>query len=263
MSKLLIGVNGACGRMGQRIVAGVVADPDCELAAALESAQSPNLGRDIGDICGLGPLGVSVTAEPTKPIDGIIDFSVPAATLALAKLCAAQEIPLLVATTGFSPEERAELVEYHHETPLLIASNCSLVVNLLNKLVAEAATVLKGRDFDVEIIERHHRFKVDAPSGTALTFADIISEKMEITGRTYGREGLVGQRPSNEIGIHAVRTGDNVGEHTIVFSTIGETLELVHKGHSRDSYVKGAVAGVKFLAGKKPGLYTMKDVLGL
>ena len=139
----------------------------------------------------------------------------------------------------------------------------SLVVNVLFKLVHEAAVALKDKGFDIEIIERHHRFKKDSPSGTALHFAKIIQDAIGDMKIVHGREGLVGERPANEIGMHAVRSGDNVGEHTILFSTLGETMELVHKGHTRDAYVRGALQAAKFLATRQAGRYTMNDVLGL
>jgi 4-hydroxy-tetrahydrodipicolinate reductase len=144
-----------------------------------------------------------------------------------------------------------------------MAPNMSLSVNVLFELVGQASRLLAGKGFDVEIVEKHHRFKKDAPSGTALHFAHIVQEAMGQTDLRHGREGLVGERPPTEIGIHALRVGDNVGEHTIVFSTLGETLELTHKGHSRDSYARGALLAAKFLAGKPAGRYGMKDVLGL
>jgi 4-hydroxy-tetrahydrodipicolinate reductase len=144
-----------------------------------------------------------------------------------------------------------------------MAPNMSLAVNVLFALVQQAATLLNGKGFDVEIVERHHRFKQDAPSGTALHFARLVQEAMGQTQLRHGREGQVGERPAHEIGMHALRTGDNVGEHTIIFSTLGETLELVHKGTSRDSYARGALLAAQFLVGKPAGRYTMKDVLGL
>ena len=159
--------------------------------------------------------------------------------------------------------QRKDIEAAAHHTAILFAPNMSLVVNVLFKLVRQAAEALKDKDFDVEIIERHHRYKKDSPSGTALHFARILQEAMGDMPIRHGREGLVGERPAKEIGMHAVRTGDNVGEHTIVFSTLGETLELVHKGHTRDAYVRGALAAAKFLATKGPGRYTMNDVLGL
>jgi 4-hydroxy-tetrahydrodipicolinate reductase len=139
----------------------------------------------------------------------------------------------------------------------------SLGVNLLMKLVGQAAEAVRGKGFDVEILERHHRFKKDSPSGTALQFARTVQDKMGQTQLRHGREGLVGERPTGEIGIHSIRVGDNVGEHTIIFSTLGETLELTHRAHARDCYARGALRAAKFLAGKPPGKYTMNDVLGL
>lgn len=264
MSKPTVAVNGACGRMGRLICDAVYSDDELEFVGAFESANNPNLGKDIGEILGRGHLGIPVSHDlPTHHIDAIIDFSVPDASVRIAKLCAEWEIALLVATTGHSETQREEIIACHHTTPLLFAPNTSLVVNLLMSLTQQAARVLKDKDFDVEIIERHHRFKADAPSGTAIRFAEIIEKEMGLTQRCYGRQGDTGMRPRNEIGLHAVRVGDNVGEHTIIFSTLGETMELVHKGHSRDSYVKGAIAAVKFLIAKKAGLYTMADVLGL
>lgn len=263
MSALQIAVHGACGRLGRRIVQGIAADAELNLAAAIDSPEHPHQGADAGELAGIGKLGVAVGTTLPERVDAVIDFSTPEGSLAIARECAKRELPLLVATTGHTAEQRQELIELHHTMPLLFAANTSLVVNVLMKLVQEAATILRGRDFDVEIIERHHRFKVDAPSGTALRFAEVIEQAMGTSERRYGREGIVGRRPRNEIGIHAVRTGDNVGEHTIIFSTLGETMELVHKGHGLESYVTGAIAAVKFLVTKKAGLYTMADVLGL
>lgn len=263
MNELRIAVHGAGGRMGQKVVHGVHADPELSLCGALEAAGHPRMGEDIGTLAGLGSLGVKLAAELPKHVDGVIDFSVPEASVVIAEACAEREIPILVATTGHTPEQRDRIIACHHTTPLLFAANTSLVVNLLMKLAREAAQVLKGRDFDVEIVERHHRFKVDAPSGTALRFAEIIEQEMELSERKFGREGITGKRTQSEIGIHAVRTGDNVGEHTIIFSTLGETMELVHRGHGVESYVKGAISGIKFLVTKKAGLYNMADVLGL
>ncbi len=179
------------------------------------------------------------------------------------RTCVERRLPLVVATTGHTAAQRAEIEAAAHETALLMAPNMSLSVNVLFELVAQAARLLAGKGFDVEIVEKHHRFKKDAPSGTALHFARIVQEAMGQTQLRHGREGIVGERPASEIGIHALRVGDNVGEHTIVFSTLGETLELTHKGHSRDSYARGALLAAKFLAGKPAGRYGMKDVLGL
>lgn len=263
--KTSIAVHGACGRMGQRIVQLAAEDASLRIAAAIEAADNPKLGKDIGDICGIGALGVKVTAElPPIGVDAVIDFSMPEGTMAIVRACVSKRTPLVVATTGFTAHEKSEIEAAAHQTAILLAPNMSLVVNVLFKLVREAAAALKEKGFDAEIIERHHRFKKDSPSGTALHFAREIQN---VWGDDYsiqhGREGLIGERPAKEIGMHALRAGDNVGEHTIVFSTLGETMELVHKGHTRDAYVRGALAAAKFLAGKPAGRYTMNDVLGL
>src|SRR5262249_44955612 len=177
--------------------------------------------------------GVPVTSElplSCRP-DVVIDFSTPEGTMAIVKACESRKIPIVIATTGHSDAQRREIESAAHETAVLFTPSMSLVVNLLFKLVKDAATVLRGKGFDVEIIERHHRFKKDSPSGTAMHFARICQQAMEIPNLVHGREGLVGERPATEIGVHAVRAGDNVGEHTIIFGTLGETLELVHKGY--------------------------------
>ncbi len=263
--KTILGINGAAGRMGQRLVCLAREDPDLAVGAALEAPGSPAEGRDVGEVCGLGALGVVVRpglAVGTR-IDVVIDFSAPAGTMAVLPLCVERRIPLVVATTGHTAEQKREIEEAAHETALLMAPNMSLSVNVLFQLVKQAAQLLNGKDFDVEIVERHHRFKKDAPSGTALHFARIVQEAMGQPEVRHGREGIVGERPRAEIGMHALRVGDNVGEHLIVFSTLGETLELTHKGHTRDSYARGALLAAKFLAGKPAGRYGMNDVLGL
>jgi 4-hydroxy-tetrahydrodipicolinate reductase len=263
--KTIIGVNGAGGRMGQRIVQLAHQDPDFAIGAALEGPDHPALGEDIGALAGIGELGVPVgPAIPVGPrIDVVIDFSLPEGTMAVLNTCIERRIPLIVATTGHSVRQKEEIEAAAHHTAILMAPNMSLVVNVLFKLVKEAAAVLRGKDFDVEIVERHHRYKKDSPSGTALHFARIIQETMGQPHLRHGREGLVGERPGHEIGVHAIRAGDNVGEHTIIFSTLGETMELVHKGYSRDAYVRGALLAAKYLANRPAGRYTMNDVLGL
>ncbi len=263
--KTIIGINGCCGRMGQRLVHLTHEDEGLTLGAALESLDHPQLDRDIGEVAGLGTLGVPVRSELPldQRLDVLIDFSMPEGTLNVLPICVERRIPIVVATTGFTASQRKEIEAAAHETAVLLSPNMSLAVNVLFELTRQAAGLLNGKGFDVEIIERHHRFKKDAPSGTALHFARIVQEAMGQTHLRHGREGQVGERPAHEIGIHALRTGDNVGEHTIIFSALGETLELVHKGTSRDSYARGALQAAKFLAGKPAGRYTMKDVLGL
>jgi 4-hydroxy-tetrahydrodipicolinate reductase len=263
--KTRIAINGACGRMGQRLVALAQEDADLQVAAAIDWERHPRQGHDAGEIAGVGNIGVKVTPALALDVtpDVLIDFSMPEATIAALKVCEARKIPIIIATTGHSDAQRKDIEAAAHQTAVLFSPSMSLVVNLLFKLVKDAGTALKGKGFDVEIIERHHRFKKDSPSGTAMHFARIVQDAMTIPTLVHGREGLVGERPATEIGVHAVRAGDNVGEHTILFSALGETMELVHKGYSRDSYARGALSAAKFLANRPAGRYSMADVLGL
>ncbi|MFO0809679.1 MAG: 4-hydroxy-tetrahydrodipicolinate reductase [Gemmataceae bacterium] len=263
--KINLGVNGACGRMGRRIIDLAYADPDVTLAAALEAPDHPLLGRDIGEEVGVGALGLPVVAELpiSTRLDVLIDFSSPDGTSRVLSTCAARRIPILVATTGHNAQQKAAIEAAAHQTAVLLAANTSLAVNVLMELVREAAEMLRGRDFDMEILERHHRYKKDSPSGTALKIAQIMQETLGSYAIKHGREGTHGERPHGEIGIHAVRVGDNVGEHTVIFSTLGETLEISHRAHARDCYARGAIQAAKYLADRPAGRYTMEDVLGL
>jgi 4-hydroxy-tetrahydrodipicolinate reductase len=263
--KTTIGVNGACGRMGQRIVQLAHEDKELSIGAALENTGHPRQGQDIGDIAGIGKIGMPVTPSVplSRKIDVMIDFSMPEGTMTVLPVCLERRIPLVVATTGHNAVQKEQIEAAAHHTAILMSPNMSLVVNVLFKLVKEAAEILRDKGFDVEIIERHHRFKKDSPSGTALHFAKIIQKAMALEDIRHGREGLVGERPAKEIGMHSVRAGDNVGEHAIIFSTLGETMELVHKGHTRDAYVRGALLAAKYLANRPAGRYSMEDVLGL
>lgn len=260
-----LGVTGAAGRMGQRVIALALQDRAFQVAGAYESAKSPRLGQDAGEVAGVGHTGIAISDGVTHHVDVIIDFSTPEGCLAITKVCEERSIPLVVATTGLTPEQRGVVATAAQVTPILMAPSMSYAVNLAMKLVADAGRVLKQhpQGVDVEIIERHHRFKEDAPSGTALKFGEIVAQSMGQDKHVHGREGRTGQRPRNEIGYHALRVGDNVGEHTIVFGLIGETLEITVRGQSRDSYALGALAAAKFLVAKRAGLYTMSDVLGL
>ncbi|MFV0442293.1 MAG: 4-hydroxy-tetrahydrodipicolinate reductase [Planctomycetaceae bacterium] len=259
-----VAVYGAAGRMGQRIVALTHADPLTTVVAAIDAPGAPRLGQDAGEVAGVGRIGVPIVAELGSHPDVVIDFSSPEAAVEIAVLCAQRQIPLVVATTGLNEQQRSEVLAAAQETAVLMAPSMSLAVNLAMKLVREASQALKdlSSGVDVEIIERHHRFKEDAPSGTALKFGEIVAEEMGQSEQRHGREGRIGQRPRNEIGFHAVRTGDNVGEHQIIFGMMGETLEVYVRGHTRDSYAYGAIAAAKYLAHKPAGLYSMEDVLG-
>ncbi|MGD9127810.1 MAG: 4-hydroxy-tetrahydrodipicolinate reductase [Planctomycetia bacterium] len=256
-----LAINGAAGRMGRRLVALGNADPDLEIVAALESPNCPQLGEDAGTVAGIGPINVPISAGLDVDVDAVIDFSLPVGTEAALAVCLEKKLPLIVATTALSDEQLAKLNETSKIIPLLFAPNMSLAVNLGMKLVEVAGEALKNQDADVEIIERHHRFKEDSPSGTALKFGQIVAERMGQTQHQHGREGRPGARPHNEIGYHAVRVGDNPGEHTIVFGLLGETVEVTVRASNRDCYAIGALAAAKFLVGKPVGMYSMKDVL--
>jgi len=222
------------------------------------------LGEDAGAVAGVGAMGVPLSAlgDQTGKVDAMIDFSHPSAAISLTRFCEDRGIPLVVGTTGFDPSQRRELEQASARIALLVSPNMSRAVNLLMRLVGEAARSL-GQAADIEIVERHHRMKKDAPSGTALRLAEIAAEAAGITRFVHGREGQPGQRPRNEIGVHAVRAGDSPGEHTVIFGLMGESLELSHRALSRDGFAHGAIDAAKFLAGKAPGLYGMPDVLAL
>jgi len=256
-----LAINGATGRMGRRIAALIQDDPEIELTAAIGKPGDPRLGQDFGAIAGLGTLGVPLTDRLETTVEVVIDVSAPEGTMAIAEVCRSKKLSLVVGTTGHSDEQRAELERLAHEIPLLIASNFSRAVNVLMRLVRQAAEVL-GPEADIEIIERHHRFKQDAPSGTALRLAEIAAEAAGTPRFVHGRHGRTGERPHDEIGLHALRTADNPGEHTVVFGLMGETLELSHRALNRDGFCRGAIAAAKDLANRPPGRYTMDDLLG-
>ena len=249
--------------MGRRLVALAAADPQLTVTAALESPGHPLLGQDAGSVAGSGPLGVALSSELTAAVDVVIDFSQPAATETIVETCRRASTRLVVATTGLGPEQIQRLRTASQQIALLWSPSMSLTVNLTMKLCQVAAAALADKDADVEILERHHRFKEDAPSGTALKFGEIISQSMGQSQERHGRSGRPGKRPHAEIGYHAIRIGDNPGEHTILFGMLGETIELTVRATNRDCYALGALAAAKFLAGKPPRLYGMNDVLGL
>jgi 4-hydroxy-tetrahydrodipicolinate reductase len=256
-------IHGAAGRMGQRLVALAAADPQLAVVAALDASTHPRLGEDAGAVAGIRPIGVPLSAALDAAADVLIEFSVPQAADAVIELCVARETPLVFATTGLTPAQTAKLQEVSRRIPVLQAPNMSLAVNLTMKLAETAAKALADKDADVEILERHHRFKEDSPSGTALKFGRLIAAAMGQTTHAHGRQGQPGKRPHDEIGYHAIRVGDNPGEHTIVFAMLGETVELTVRATSRDCYALGALAAAKFLAGRPAGMYGMNDVLGL
>lgn len=259
-----LAVNGAAGRMGQRIVALSHADAQMKVTAGIDSSSSPLFGKDAGEVAGIGNIGVAIAEDIGESVDVVIDFSTPAGLTAIAKVCGERQIPLVAATTGLTDAQRDVVLSAAQTAPIVMAPSMSLAVNLTMNLVRQAAKALADspQGVDVEIIERHHRFKEDAPSGTALHFGGIVAEEMGQTNHIHGREGRPGERPRHEIGYHALRTGDNVGEHTIVFGLMGETIDLTVRGHTRDSYAYGAIAAAKFVVAQGAGLYSMNDVLG-
>ncbi|MCE9526953.1 MAG: 4-hydroxy-tetrahydrodipicolinate reductase [Planctomycetales bacterium] len=265
MTVTSIAIHGAAGRMGKRLIALASTDSQLKVVAALEHEQHPDLGKDVGLACGIKELHVPLAAHLHAKADSLIDFSIPEAAERILSICVQHKTPLVMATTGLNERQKEQISEASVHIPIVWSPSMSLTVNLAMKLVAMAGAALKdsGGGVDVEIIERHHRMKEDSPSGTALKFGEIISGVMGQTMHTHGREGIVGKRPQHEIGYHAVRTGDNAGEHTIIFGLLGETLEVSVKASNRDCYAMGALAAAKFVANKKPGLYNMYDVLGL
>lgn len=263
MKMIRIAINGAAGRMGRRLVALGTVDAGLEVVAAIDSDKHPQLGEDAGVIAGVGPLDVPLSATLDVDVDAMIDFSLPAGTNAALAVCLKKGVPLVVATTALEAAQVDALEAAAGSIPILHAPNMSLAVNLTMKLAELAAAAFKDHDADVEILERHHRYKEDSPSGTALEFGRIIAEEMGQTVHSHGRQGRPGQRPHEEIGYHAIRVGDNPGEHTIVFGMLGETVELTVRASNRDCYALGALAGAKFLAGKPAGMYGMREVLGL
>jgi 4-hydroxy-tetrahydrodipicolinate reductase len=263
MESIRVAIHGAAGRMGQRLVAIAAADAALKLVAALDRADHPRLGEDVGSVAGLAPIGVPLSATLDVPADVVIDFSTAAAVDGIMATCLEKAIPLVVATTGIEEAQIARLRGAAARLPIVWAPSMSLAVNLTMKLAEVAARALADKNADVEILERHHRFKEDSPSGTALKFGRIIAEVMGQTVHRHGREGRPGVRPHHEIGYHAIRVGDNPGEHTIIFAMLGETMELTVRASNRDCYALGALAAAKFVVGKPAGLYGMNDVLGL
>lgn len=262
-----LAITGVAGRMGQRLVALAQQDKDLRLVAALERASHATVGRDAGEVAGAGgPIGVPVSAEiatATKP-DALIDFTAPAALRGWLKVCRDRGIALVIGTTGLSDADHAAIDAAAADVAVLQAPNMSLGVNLLFKIAGEVAKIL-GDDYDKEIIEGHHRFKKDAPSGTAMGLAEAI---LKATGKTrdalvYDRHGDEVVRQRGDIGMHALRIGDEVGRHTAYFAALGERLELTHVATNRDTFAHGALRAAKWLAGQKPGRYAIADMLGL
>ncbi|NOR06097.1 MAG: 4-hydroxy-tetrahydrodipicolinate reductase [Deltaproteobacteria bacterium] len=261
-------VAGAGGRMGGRIINMIHKTEDITLSAAFEHPDSPAVGQDAGAVAGLESLGVTVADSLDSVIDQgdvVIDFTISEASLKHSRIAASHKKPIVIGTTGLGKEELDEIRQLAKDFPCVLAPNMSVGINLLYKLVDTAARVL-GDDYDVEIVEAHHRMKKDAPSGTALQLGRVIAASL---GRDFDevglfeRHGFIGERSKKEIGIQTLRAGDIVGEHTVLFGGIGERIEIVHKASSRDTFAKGAVRAALWIVEQPAGFYDMQDVLGL
>lgn len=265
-----VAVTGAAGRMGKTLIEAVSLNPDVELTAALERPESSLLGADAGELAGLGKNGVIISGDINAVIgnfDVLVDFTAPAATLANAKACAAAGgKKMIIGTTGFTPEQEEELFSNQSQVAICKAANFSTGVNVCLNLLQKAAEALGGEDYDIEIVEAHHRHKVDAPSGTALAMGQAVADSL---GRdlskvaVYGREGQTGARDRDTIGFSTVRGGDVVGDHTVMFMADGERVEITHKASSRMSFARGAVRAAAWMNQQEKGLFDMKDVLGI
>lgn len=263
-----VAVAGAAGRMGQRLLHAVIQSGGLLLTGALEAENHPSLGRDAGLVAGTGELGVTISKDlqrVLKESDVLIDFTNHHASISHLREAVASQRAIVIGTTGFSREEWEEIRSMGPKTRCLVSPNMSVGVNVILGILDRAARIL-GPDYDVEIIEAHHRQKADAPSGTALRMAEVLARalgrNLEEVG-VFARHGQIGPRKSGEIGIQSVRAGDIVGEHTVIFGGLGERIEIVHRAHSRDNFARGAVRAAAWLVHQPPGLYDMQDALGL
>lgn len=263
-----IAIAGAAGRMGRNLVKATYLNQKAQVAAGSERPESSLVGVDIGELCGEGKLDVFLTDDLAKEVDNfdvIIDFTAPASTLANIELCKQHGKCIVIGTTGFSDQEREMIDQHAKAIPVVMAPNYSVGVNLVFKLLEKAAKVM-GDYCDIEIVEAHHRHKVDAPSGTAIGMGEAIAGAMGNNLNdvaVYAREGITGERTKDEIGFATIRAGDIIGEHTAMFADIGERVEITHKATDRMTFANGAVKAAVWLKEKPAGFYTMTDVLGL
>ena len=261
-------VTGVAGRMGSRIINVLSTSDGIALSGGLERKGHALLGQDAGGPAGLPATGVKISDDlvaALKAGDVLIDFTTPETSLEHLRLCAEQGKSAVIGSTGFTKEQLAVVNTYVQKIPCVLSPNMSIGVNLTFKVLAEVARTL-GDDYDIEIVEAHHRMKKDAPSGTAMKMAQVLAEavnrNLDEVG-VYARKGMIGERSKKEIGIQTLRGGDIVGEHTVMFAGKGERIEITHRAHSRDTFAAGAVRAARWIVGKKPGLYDMQDVLGL
>lgn len=261
--KIKLAISGCCGRMGSRIAHFAFRDPEIELVGGLEDEQHSDIGMDLGERLGQGRANLLITADPEKaflPADVIVEFTTPQASISHLAIASRLNKKMVIGTTGFTPQQLNYIKEAGKEIALLYSPNMSIGVNVLFKILP-LLTRLLNQDYNVEILELHHRKKRDAPSGTAKKIAEIIKSVRKNLEFVYGREGATGPRDEKELGIHALRLGEIVGEHKIIFAGNDEKIELSHSALSRDIFARGAILGAKFLSGKGKGLYSMQDVL--
>jgi 4-hydroxy-tetrahydrodipicolinate reductase len=260
-----IAIAGAAGRMGQRILTLARASQEFDVVAMLEKTGHPDIGADAGEKAGLGRIGLPIQDRTETEFDALIDFTLPEGTMHWLEYCLSFKRGIVIGTTGHSADQLKTIEAAAAKIPVLKAANMSVGVNVLLKAVAQVAAAL-GDSYDIEIVEAHHRFKMDAPSGTALALRDSV---INATGRDaqrdviYGRQGQTGKRPARQIGMHALRMGDVVGEHEVHFGALGETVTIKHSAHTRDTFAQGALRAAAWLAGQPAGRYDMQDVLGL
>lgn len=265
---LNIAVTGAAGRMGRNLIQACFENSNCQLGAAIEHESSPYVGNDAGVMAGVGTLGKSIVTQLSDVADDfhtLIDFTRPEVTLKNLEFCVANGKNIVIGTTGFSDLEKQQIQKASESIGVVFAPNMSVGVNLCFKLLDLAARVL-GDEVDIEVIEAHHRHKVDAPSGTALRMGEVIADALDRNldeCAVYGREGVTGERDRKTIGFETIRAGDIVGDHTVMFADIGERVEITHKASSRMTFANGAIRASIWLEDKNNGLYDMQDVLDL
>jgi len=259
-------VVGAAGKMGGRIIHIIKETPSIKLCRAVERPDHPSIGKDIGEVIGLGKLGISLEGNLKKEGgDVVINFTSPQASIESLKFARENGLAVVIGTTGLNPEQIERVRELSRSVRCVYAPNMSVGMNVMFRVVQEVAQVL-GPDYDVEILEAHHHLKKDSPSGTAIKLGELIAKA---TGRdfskvsVYGRKGMVGERTRDEIGMQVIRAGDIVGEHTVLFGGVGERLEIIHRAHSRDNFARGAIRAALWVVHQPNGLYDMQDVLGL
>jgi len=260
-----LAIAGAAGRMGRRIIALAGTDPDVKVVAAMEAEGSGAIGSDAGALAGLGPSGVLVADSCVVDFDVLVDFSLPQGTARCVDVCRQARRPIVIGTTGHDEAQLRQIQEAAREIAVLKAPNMSVGVNVLLRLARLLGESLDAA-YDVEITEAHHRFKADAPSGTALALAEAVRQGRQAAGSkdqllVFGRQGQIGQRLAGQIGMHSLRLGDTVGEHAVSFGALGETVTISHSAHSRDTFAAGAIRAAKWIVRRASGLYDMQDVL--